>query len=123
MSEQLTDEALLPCPFCGCDKIVIHYDHPDSVGPLVGGGYYISHPIWKIYPESWRCNAQPYPGYFETEAQAIAAWNRRATPADDLRALSEVFSRWSSGHGFNEDCDEDVELLDRATLSQNGGAA
>lgn len=77
-----TAPELLPCPFCGCDKVVIYYDHPDSVGPVVGGGFYISHPLWKDFPISWGCDAVPTRKYFDSKAEAIEAWNRRAdTPA------------------------------------------
>lgn len=84
------DDALKPCPFCGCDNVVILYDHPESVGPSIGGGFYISHPLWRDYPQSWGCQAVPSNGYFQTEQEAIAAWNRRATEAD-LRAEVERF--------------------------------
>ena len=82
------DEALKPCPFCGCDNVVIFYDHPESVGPSIGGGFYISHPLWMDYPRSWGRQAAPNNGYFQTEREAIVAWNRRATEAD-LRAEVE----------------------------------
>lgn len=73
-------EEMLPCPFCGCDKVVVYYDHPESVGPVVGGGYYISHPLWKEYPKTWGCNVQ-WPGYFDSEAAAAQAWNGRVSPS------------------------------------------
>jgi len=67
---------LLSCPFCGCDKVVIFYDHPNSVGEFLAG-YYISHPVWKEYPKAWGCHLN-FGGKFETEQNAAEAWNTRA---------------------------------------------
>lgn len=65
---------LKPCPHCGCDTVTIYYDHPESVGH--GGGFYLSHPLWKEYPVSWGCErALPTEDYFRTEEEAAAAWN------------------------------------------------
>lgn len=70
---------LKPCPFCGCNSITIFHDHPESVGAVVGGGYYISHPLWKAYPETWNCRVE-VPGYFDSAQAAADHWNRRAPP-------------------------------------------
>lgn len=64
MTDQLTDEALLPCPFCGGVSLH-HYD--DVREPFV---------------QCRDCDAFGPNG-------SIAAWNRRAAPADDLRAAPE----------------------------------
>lgn len=68
-------ETLKPCPFCGCDKIVIFYDHPNSVGEFLAG-YYVSHPVWKEHPDTWGCHLS-FGGKFETEKEAADAWNSR----------------------------------------------
>lgn len=65
-----------PCK-CG-DEIKVYFDHVDAVGPAIGGGYYLSHPLWKIYPDTWGCDVLPPQEYFDTRAEAIASWNTRA---------------------------------------------
>ena len=60
----MTDEKLTPCPFCGCvtQKVIgTRINHPDMEW------------YWKI--ECKDCHANV--GGFETEIQAINAWNRR----------------------------------------------
>ena len=66
---------LLPCPFCGSTNIIIQGK---------GRGRWSQR-----YPTSWRamcaagdCPTLPMTLYRESEALAIAAWNRRVTPAD-----------------------------------------
>jgi hypothetical protein len=79
-------ETLKPCPFCGCDKIEIFYDHPDSVGAHFAG-HYVSHPVWKKHPEAWGCWLN-FGGKFETKEAAAEAWNSRfdfaQTPAEPV---------------------------------------
>lgn len=83
-------ETLKPCPFCGCDKIVIFYDHPNSVGEFLAG-YYVSHPVWKEHPDTWGCHLS-FGGKFETEKEAADAWNSRFdhAPCPDLSIRKAV---------------------------------
>lgn len=78
---------LLPCPFCGCDKIDVFYDHPDSVGEHLAG-HYIHHPVWKTYPDSWKCR-QNFGGKFDSKEAATRAWNTRATQPTRSSAVTE----------------------------------
>lgn len=63
-----------PCPYCKCDKIAVYYDAPESVGGDLAG-WYISHPLWKTYPETWGCTAPCFPGKFDERSAAVTAWN------------------------------------------------
>ena len=79
MSEQAE---LLPCPFCGGDELAHGWSSPGMDGSMHTGSV-----------ECHSCNAMVYAG---TEAEAIAAWNRRATPKSSegelLRALQTIAS-------------------------------
>jgi Lar family restriction alleviation protein len=56
----MSEQALLPCPFCGGVEHEIGYD---------SAGY-------DVQCHSWTCRAKT--GSHATEAEAVAAWNRRA---------------------------------------------
>lgn len=57
----LTEKELKPCPFCGHKAVLMK----DRVG------YYIQcdNGLCKVLPTTW---------YYDTELEAIGAWNRRA---------------------------------------------
>ena len=64
-----TDE-LKPCPFCGGKALVIR-DYCTSYNICVFEDFYVGH--WcKLFPTRMVTKK------FATEAEAIAAWNRRA---------------------------------------------
>ena len=126
MTERLTDEALLPCPFCGGAATLYNKQLP-------------LFPVWWV-----ECSQRPYPHHSnacKTSAEAIAAWNRRATPADDLRRENEglrtalEFYADRNFNGYEIDISDyglsmktgaiikDEGEIARAALSQNGGAA
>lgn len=71
---------LKPCPFCGgeaCCSPSTESDEPEREDrePL----------LWGV-----GCGCTAFVGPWSTEAEAIAAWNTRATPSQDASALVEV---------------------------------
>lgn len=94
--------ALLPCPsvICGyAEPSVRHYSHGFDV-------------------ECPNCNASTTEGRFKTEAEAIAAWNRRTpvAPEPDVRrlkrAIQEVLARWPRSIDQEAECVIVEELVD-----------
>ena len=73
MTERLTDEALLPCPFCGGEAERLDIDEGENAG-----GSCI------CCKECMACGNVEF-GFKEN---FVSNWNRRATPADDLRAAA-----------------------------------
>jgi Lar family restriction alleviation protein len=65
----MSEQALLPCPFCGGVEHEIGYD---SAG-------------FDVQCHSWTCRAKT--GSHTTEAEAIAAWNRRALATPSTGAV------------------------------------
>lgn len=82
---------LLPCPFCGAD-FKMSQEPLDS--PYVGGKFYLYHDYGPLGSAARKCPISVSP-HFNTEAEAVAAWNRRAIPATDAReaALREAQGR------------------------------
>ena len=86
----MSNEELLPCPFCGGADIAISVDENQgnkwgsavcfscsAVGPEVRTGY-------ETHPEaSWR-------------AEAAAEWNRRASPPEDVKRMREALENIAS---------------------------
>ena len=69
-----TSAQLLPCPFCG-SKFLIgqepHDNHP------VAGQFYLYHEYGQLGSPARKCPIDVR-GHFDSEAAAIAAWNRRS---------------------------------------------
>ncbi|UNY40254.1 putative restriction alleviation protein [Paracoccus phage vB_PmaP_KLEP18-1] len=118
MTERLTDEALLPCPFCGCRFCAAGYD--SDMRALDRENC--------ITVRCRQCGNET--AKFSSERAAIAAWNRRATPADDLRAELEWYADDLRAEnerlrGVNENLHKVIkehhatvrDLMDRAALS------
>jgi len=106
MTDTNTTPALLPCPFCG-----------EQPAPASQFG-------WSAKPGSWNCDVPLWRvhhvcgGWIHTEAEAIAAWNRRATPATDV-VEREAVARAVSQHTYavavgDEDCSDWPEMSERA---------
>lgn len=77
-------DALLPCPFCGCATMLHGPDHNrDSYHVWCAG-------LEGSLSDEAGCCAQTR--YCETEAEAIAAWNRRApaAPSEAARNLTDL---------------------------------
>lgn len=71
------DAALAPCPWCGTE--------PNTSERTLHGG-----PCWSVYCRSHDCEVAPAADFYETEAAAIAAWNRRPpAPPSEGAALAE----------------------------------
>lgn len=68
---------LLPCPFCGGDKI------------LVSQTLDLNAPNW--YATCHRDNCG-FTGYSTTEQEAIAAWNQRTRPDELIEALGNCLA-------------------------------
>ena len=75
---------LKPCPFCGGEaKIMTHESYvPESWRSLVG--------VYGVVCTS--CRAGGYQ-FWDTEEQAIAAWNRRADDAGYAACAAEIADR------------------------------
>lgn len=66
----MSDNDLLPCPFCGTDKVAVcQSERTDPV----------------FWVECIRCNAEAQPS--ADKAEAIAAWNTRTTPLAEALAV------------------------------------
>lgn len=76
------DRGLLPCPFCGGAASVIQSRRVDTYGEWLAGC------------DSEQCIPQPE-ALADTEAEAIAAWNRRPAPIEAVawREALEEFVR------------------------------
>ena len=72
----MSERELLPCPFCGSVDCRPRYD--DVAEEAFQPGHYVL---------CRGCGASG--ANVETEAEAIAAWNRRAQPARDVAQLVE----------------------------------
>jgi Lar family restriction alleviation protein len=68
-----TKAALLPCPFCGGEAALL------DAGPWPDGHY-----TWSPMCISGPCAV--WNTYYDTKAEAIAAWNRRAHIASETSA-------------------------------------
>lgn len=81
-TERLNNEALLPCPFCG-EKPTVRLDD------LINGRV-VDDPIYYVECENTKCGVWPEAsGPDRKYHSVIAAWNRRAAPADERRATPE----------------------------------
>ena len=65
-------EKLLPCPFCGGEAIIC-YTNDNHHNPYVECRFGVH--------QKPRCTARQYMWQYNTEEEAIAAWNRRAEPS------------------------------------------
>lgn len=105
LANSATDrEALLPCPFCGGEWALGQEPHDN----------YPVNSMWYLYHKSPRCFWDWSPPHFDTSQQAIAAWNRRATPSAE--AIREACAAV---------CD-DVEkayATEQAAIELSGGTA
>lgn len=80
MNDKPEAVALKPCPFCddeACCSPSTESDEPEREDrePL----------LWGV-----GCGCTAFVGPFSTEAEAVAAWNTRATPSQDASALVEA---------------------------------
>ena len=75
MTDKATQERLEPCPFCGSAVSARYISH------YFAGGEKKLRPLpWRVCCENDECAFEPCAD-FTTEAEAIAAWNRRSAPA------------------------------------------
>jgi Lar family restriction alleviation protein len=63
-------ELLKPCPFCGGYAFTGQFDYPSGYS------------VWHVYHMSDNCYLNGMLPDFETEEEAIGAWNRRAGEDD-----------------------------------------
>lgn len=102
MTHPLADEAraMLPCPFCGGDA------RTEDASDWGGGFYATCSDCYCCVGEAYDRSAMPS-HVFQTEAEAVAAWNRRADALDAATGEpgdhADLVARITSG---------DVELLD-----------
>jgi hypothetical protein len=123
----MTHETLLPCPFCGGAASSGGYqrwsraldDTRWANGTRIKEAYFCNCPMCGVT----NCNGSI--GY-QTAAEAIAAWNRRAAPAADApkKALiaAEQFISGFEGDEMQEGIDVLLRQI-RAAIHQANGAA
>jgi hypothetical protein len=78
MTDAQRETELLPCPFCGGEAEIIRCS---------------------VHCNNPACEAQPFTAG-QSEAEAIAAWNRRASPDDLLLQAAEALecnAMWAEG--------------------------
>jgi len=91
---------LLPCPFCGSDETSHGFV---NAGMIMGNC------------ECHACNACIWA---ETEAEAIAAWNTRATPSDQEKRISELEREIIRLHGKLHPAGSAVDLHTMSILER-----
>ena len=82
----MTDK-LKPCPFCGREAILVKNEHPRLHRPSRNGQYHVA---------CYECDLmmgydEDYGGQFDTKEEAIEAWNRRYTVADQARDIMQKY--------------------------------
>lgn len=103
------DAALLPCPFCNSPATLENLSKPEHERHITAGC------------SNEECFAYLPSVYFAREADAIAAWNRRATlpPPADVERLVERLRPRIEGTGIWRTAgpDEDMQAMLNALLS------
>lgn len=82
---------LRPCPFCGSAFKIGQEPHDND---RVGGMFYIYHDYGSLGSAARECPIEVY-RHFNSEAEAVAAWNTRAEQAAELakfKALAETLA-------------------------------
>lgn len=88
---------LKPCPFCGGEPILHEIEahtHGLSFGDM---------PIMPDYPGSWTIECCDVGMIKDTRAEVVAAWNRRAAPAQELSALPKWIDDAKGKDPFTDD--------------------
>lgn len=113
---------LLPCPFCG-GKFKMSQEPNDN--GYVAGKYYIYHEHGPVGSNARECIID-IRRHFDSEHDAISAWNTRATTptaSELVEALRNIREKASQGmsHGLTADATcEDIMRLTDAALSREG---
>jgi len=111
----MTDkEKLLPCPFCGLSK---HLDICKTDYPNVGGVvYHVSCRTKGCHGHIWACGT----GLFETEPEAIKAWNTRPDSLAELEKEKDSYKmlvfELDNGLSISEIADLKEQLADKDSL-------
>lgn len=97
-------DALLPCPFCGHEAVMVPHRRETRAFVECTGKF--------AFEDGPDCGART--GYYSTEAEAAAAWNRRAPPPqpDALKLAEEAlepFAAIAEGKTIISDDDDDAE--------------
>lgn len=102
-TESQSDVELLPCPFCGGEARSYYNSSCDCCGFISG----------VVHCRS--CPAEV--NHFNTEAEAIAAWNTRTLPRDPqglveaLRQIGEPRGKFSRTSGLHQNAEHTLRAL------------
>lgn len=98
---------LLPCPFCGHDKVAFHPNDIAFAGPEMWL------PGTVCYAHCDGCGAEG-PQSMESQQEAVDAWNRRTDPArEDMLAALNAAKRLTDNINEFGSC-TDAEIYDAA---------
>ena len=86
-------EELLPCPFCGTSDLL-------GFEPSHEGG-------WTVV-KCRKCGCSGSTGLSTSEAEAVAYWNRRATPAQEVRQEAVAIHQWEFGLSWVDGDEQEI---------------
>lgn len=101
-------EKLLPCPWCGCPAELTKSEKPNDDIVYSACCKAIS---CKAINYGVDCHIAPYScEYFDSQEQAVAAWNRRAKPVIDDAMVEKVTAAYNGEYwGHMDDIERESE--------------
>ena len=103
MTTEIDAEGLLPCPLCGAAFLIAQEPHDNG---FVAGQWYIYHEYGPLGSDARNCPID-VPRHFDSRAEAIAAWNRRAsTSASEAEPVAVTIDREALRKRIENDPDE-----------------
>lgn len=93
-------DELKPCPFCGNKTAVRLVDQNEVSYIPKGDSRYVNNPYFQVVcclnddsrfkSDEWESGCGSSSGFWATKVEAIAAWNRRPAPENNLLTLEHV---------------------------------